>query len=90
MSKIMPLDILSSIKGATPADAVEELFLKVKNAVNEFDENAVYENYAKIIEFDVLREDTVKKCEEDEIEIIRQNFPLQKDGYLVVPRIIEE
>jgi len=90
MNKIMPLDVLSSIKGAKPSNAVEELFLKVKTAINEVDTKTISENQVRILDFNMLREDTVIKSDEEEVRLIKQNFPLQKDGYLVVPRVIEE
>ena len=90
MNKIMPLDVLSSIKGAKPSNAVEELFLKVKTAINEVDTKTISENQVRILDFNMLREDTVINSDEEEVRLIKQNFPLQKDGYLVVPRVIEE
>lgn len=86
----MPLDVLSSIKGANPSKAVEELFINVKNAVSEIEEKSEFETHDQIMTVEVLREDKVNKSPEDEIEIIKRNFPLQKDSYLVVPRVIEE
>lgn len=89
MNRIMPLDALSSIKEAKPSKAVEELFEKVKSAINEIEENAT-SSYTLTIDVEVLREDVVKECDKDVIMIIRQNFPMQKAGYLVVPRVIDE
>ena len=86
----MPLELLSSIKGAKPSYALEELFLKVKTAVNEIEEELRCDDNFKIIDFETLRDDEVVKSDEEEIELIKQNFPLQKDGYLVVPKVIEE
>jgi Asp-tRNA(Asn)/Glu-tRNA(Gln) amidotransferase C subunit len=37
-----------------------------------------------------LRSDEVKKCAESETELIRKNFPEEKDGFLVVPKVMEE
>jgi Asp-tRNA(Asn)/Glu-tRNA(Gln) amidotransferase C subunit len=90
MSKIMPLENLSSIKGAKVSEIVEELFGKVRNAIHKIDEGNRILVPEKIIDMEMLRDDIVINTSEDEIKIIRQNFPVQKEGYLVVPRVIEE
>jgi len=86
----MPLENLSSIKGAKVSEIVEELFGKVRNAIHKIDEGNRILVPEKIIDMEMLRDDIVINTSEDEIKIIRQNFPVQKEGYLVVPRVIEE
>ncbi|MFI1745407.1 MULTISPECIES: hypothetical protein [Thalassobellus] len=88
MSKIMTVDILSSIKGAEPSEAVNKLFEVIKNANstnNTF--NNVNNNYVSLND---LRDDVVIESSETEKQIIKENFPKEKDGYLVVAKVIEE
>jgi Asp-tRNA(Asn)/Glu-tRNA(Gln) amidotransferase C subunit len=86
MSKIMTVDILSSIKGAKPSQAVNELFDVIKNA-NPTSSNLI--QYKNAVSLDDLREDIVVKSAVIEREIIKENFPRKKDGYLVVAKIID-
>ncbi|WP_170309832.1 Asp-tRNA(Asn)/Glu-tRNA(Gln) amidotransferase subunit GatC [Seonamhaeicola maritimus] len=89
MSKIMTVDVLSSIKGAKPSEAVSQLFDVIKNAHttnNSF--NANINNNA--VSVNDLREDVVIESSAIEKEIIKENFPKQKKGFLVVSKVIEE
>lgn len=90
MDKIMPLDLLSSIKGAAASEAVTELFNVIKEAVADQHEIPEDEEVLKGISLDSLREDHIEACPEREKEIIRQNFPKEKNGYLVVPKVIDD
>lgn len=88
MSKIMTVDVLSSIKGAQPSEAVNKLFEVIKNANstnNTF--NNVSNNHVSLSD---LRDDVVIESSETEKQIIKENFPKEKDGYLVVAKVIEE
>jgi Asp-tRNA(Asn)/Glu-tRNA(Gln) amidotransferase C subunit len=89
MSKIMTVDILSSIKGAQPSEAVSQLFEVIKNAHPTAD--APLQN-VKIhaVSISSLRADVVEESTDLEKEIIRENFPKEKDGYLVVAKVIED
>ena len=89
MSKIMTVDILSSIKGAQPSEAVNTLFEVIKNAnaANNNSFNAIHNNYVSL---DSLREDIVIDSSAIEKQIIIENFPKEKNGYLVVSKVIEE
>ena len=89
MSKIMTVDILSSIKGAQPSEAVNKLFEEIKKAhpTNEFSLSNVNTNTVSIND---LRDDVIIESSELEKEIIIQNFPKEKGGYLVVAKIIED
>ena len=89
MSKIMTVDILSSIKGAKPSEAVNQLFDVIKNAhpTNNNASNNVNLNAVSISD---LREDVVVKSTAKEREIIKENFPNEKDGFLVVAKVIED
>ena len=89
MSKIMTVDILSSIKGAQPSDAVNKLFDVIKNA-NANNLNAFNKNHNNAVSVDDLREDVVINSSSLEKEIIIENFPKEKKGYLVVSKVIEE
>jgi Asp-tRNA(Asn)/Glu-tRNA(Gln) amidotransferase C subunit len=88
MSKIMTVDILSSIKGASPSASVNKLFDVIKNAnQNNNALNAVNNNSVSL---DDLRADVVFESTALEKEIIRENFPREKNGFLVVAKVIED
>ncbi len=88
MSKIMTVDILSSIKGAQPSEAVGKLFEVIKNANKT--NNSFNNNHKKALSLDDLREDVVVDSSQVEKQIIIENFPKEKNGYLVVSKVIEE
>ncbi|WP_317671262.1 Asp-tRNA(Asn)/Glu-tRNA(Gln) amidotransferase subunit GatC [Lutibacter sp. TH_r2] len=84
----MTVDILSSIKGAQPSEAVNKLFDVIKNAqpTNNNSLNNVTNNCVSI---NNLREDVVIESSAIEKQIILENFPNKKNGYLVVSKVIE-
>ncbi len=88
MSKIMTVDILSSIKGAQPSEAVNKLFEVIKNANST--NNAFNNVNNNCVSLNDLRDDIVIESSEIEKQIIKENFPKEKDGYLVVAKVIEE
>ena len=88
MSKIMTVDILSSIKGAQSSEAVGKLFEVIKNANKT--NNSFNKNHNKAVFLDDLREDVVIDSPKIEKQIIIENFPKEKNGYLVVSKVIEE
>jgi Asp-tRNA(Asn)/Glu-tRNA(Gln) amidotransferase C subunit len=90
MDKIMPLDLLSSIKGARSSEAVNELFNVIKKAVPDNQEDTGPDPVENAVVIEDLRGDTIERCGEDEKELIRKNFPKEKNGFLVVPKVIEE
>lgn len=83
----MTVDILSSIKGAQPSEAVNKLFDVIKNA-NPTNNNAFNTNN-NAVSLNNLRDDIVIESSETEKQIIKENFPKEKDGYLVVTKVIE-
>ncbi|MEE9408938.1 MAG: hypothetical protein V3V28_12785 [Polaribacter sp.] len=87
MSKIMTVDILSSIKGAKPSESVNQLFDVIKNANQN---NAVKTVNNNVVSLSDLREDVVIESSSIEKEIIKENFPKEKDGFLVVAKVIED
>jgi Asp-tRNA(Asn)/Glu-tRNA(Gln) amidotransferase C subunit len=87
MSKIMTVDILSSIKGAKPSEAVNKLFDVIKSANKNTALNTVLAN---VVSLDDLREDIVIESLAIEKQIIRENFPKEKNGFLVVAKVIED
>lgn len=89
MSKIMTVDVLSSIKGAQPSEAVNKLFEVIKNA-NTTNNNAFNNNRNNAVSLDNLRDDVVIDSPQIEKQIIIENFPKEKNGFLVVSKIIEE
>ncbi len=84
----MTVDILSSIKGAEPSESVNQLFEVIKNA-NTSDTN-VNTNHNNAVTLDDLREDVVIDSPQAEKQIIIENFPKEKNGFLVVSKVIEE
>ena len=89
MSKIMTVDILSSIKGAQPSESVNKLFEVIKNA-NSTNNNSFDNNHNNAVSINDLREDIVIDSQELEKQIIIENFPKKKSRYLVVSKVIEE
>ena len=89
MSKTMTVDILSSIKGAKPSEAVNQLFDVIKNAHsnNNNPSNNVNNNAMSLSD---LRDDIVFKSSDTEKQIIKENFPREKNGFLVVAKVIED
>lgn len=91
MEKIMPLELLSGIKGALPSDAVEQLFRVIGEAVpDSVEEHSTGRIVAGAVSPEALRSDDVVMCPDGERALIRKNFPREKDGYLVVPKVIDE
>ena len=88
MSKTMTVDILSSIKGAKPSESVNQLFEVIKNAIpsNNNVANNVIHNCVSVSD---LREDVVIVSSAIEKQLIIENFPSKKNGFLVVAKVIE-
>lgn len=85
----MTVDVLSSIKGAQPSEAVNRLFEVIKNA-NASNNNPFNTNQNNSVSLNDLREDVVIESSATEKQIIIENFPKEKNGYLVVSKVIEE
>ena len=80
MSKIMTVDILSSIKGAQPSEAVNKLFDVIKNAQST-NSNSFNINHNNAVSLNDLRDDLVIESSAIEKQIIKENFPKEKGGY---------
>ncbi|HMQ43086.1 Asp-tRNA(Asn)/Glu-tRNA(Gln) amidotransferase subunit GatC [Mariniflexile maritimum] len=89
MSKIMTVDVLSSIKGAQPSEAVNKLFEVIKNA-QPTNNNSFNINHNSSVSLNDLRDDVVIESSSLEKQLIMENFPKEKNGYLVVSKVIEE
>lgn len=87
MSKTMTVDILSSIKGAQPSESVNQLFDVIKNAIPS--NNATNPVNLTGVFVNDLREDVVIESSALEKQIILENFPNKKNGFLVVAKVIE-
>ncbi|NCT08872.1 MAG: hypothetical protein GW772_02150 [Flavobacteriia bacterium] len=85
----MTVDVLSSIKGAKPSETVSKLFDVIKKATN-LNNDFHLKNHQKVVSIDYLRDDIVIESSENEKKIIIENFPKEKNGYLVVSKVIEE
>ena len=88
MSEIMTVDILSSIKGAKPSESVNKLFDVIKNANQN--NNTLHTVHYNSVSLDDLREDVVMESSSLEKEIIIENFPKEKNRFLVVAKVIED
>ena len=88
MSKTMTVDILSSIKGAQPSESVNQLFEVIKNAIPS-NENAATNVNHDCVSLSNLREDVVVASSAMEKQLILENFPNKKNGFLVVAKVIE-
>lgn len=84
----MTVDVLSSIKGAQPSETVNKLFDVIKNA--NISNNNSLNNHNNAVSLDNLREDIAIDSAAIEKQIIIENFPKEKNGYLVVAKVIEE
>jgi len=89
MSKEMTLDVLSSIKGAQASQVVDDLFKVIKKG-SISDNSEINNQNNNAVSVDNLRPDTVIKSSAEERNLIVENFPNEKNGYLVVPKVIEE
>jgi Asp-tRNA(Asn)/Glu-tRNA(Gln) amidotransferase C subunit len=89
MSKMMTVDILSSITGAQESESVNKLFDVIKNA-NSSNNNSYNKNHNNAVSVNELREDIVIDSPKVEKQIIIENFPKEKNGYLVVSKVMEE
>ena len=83
----MTLDVLSSIKGAKASKVVDDLFEVIKSG--QVDTNSL-DNSNIAVDLEELRADEVHLSTETERAIIIENFPKEKNGYLVMPKVIEE
>jgi Asp-tRNA(Asn)/Glu-tRNA(Gln) amidotransferase C subunit len=88
MSKMMTVDVLSSIKGAQQSEAVSKLFEVIKNANTT--NSSSFNNQKQAVSLNDLREDIVVASSALEKQIIIENFPKEKNGFLVVAKVIEE
>ena len=88
MSKTMTVDILSSIKGAQPSESVNQLFDAIKNA-NSSNNNPANNVNHNCVSVNNLREDVVIESSAMEKQLILENFPNKKNGFLVVAKVIE-
>lgn len=89
MSNLMTVDVLSSIKGAKSSETISKLFEVIKNA-NILSNNISSKNIQNTVSLEELRDDIVLESTEIEKKIIIENFPKEKNGYLVVSKVIEE
>ena len=85
----MTVYVLSSIKGAKSSETISKLFEVIKNA-NISSNNISSKNIQNTVSLEELRDDIVLESTEIEKKIIIENFPKEKNGYLVVSKVIEE
>lgn len=83
----MTVDVLSSIKGAQPSESVNQLFEVIKNAIPSNSNSA--NNNSNSVSVSELREDVVIESSALEKQLIIENFPNKKNGFLVVAKVIE-
>jgi len=91
MSEFNSLEILTNIKNAASSESVGQLFGIVREAVTEQNNVDFVELLSDTaVATNELREDVAIESSETERQIIIDNFPLSKNNYLVVPKVIEE
>ena len=92
MSELTSLEILTNIKDIAPSESVGQLFGIVRTAVPEepSDVDFVALLSGNAVTTNELRDDIAVEASETERQIIIDNFPLSKNNYLVVPKVIEE
>lgn len=87
----MTLDILSSIKGAKASQVVDDLFDVIKQGFVADGNSNNNSNLASLaVGLEDLRSDVAIQSPALERELIIENFPKSKNGYLVVAKVIEE
>lgn len=86
----MPLELLSNIKGARSSEAVNELFKVITKAAPANEDDFTNERTIDAVTVEDLRSDIIIRCPEIEKELIRKNFPEERNGFLVVPKVIED
>ncbi len=84
----MTVDVLSSIKGAKPSETINKLFEVIKNS-DLSTTGSSSNNNQNAVPMEQLREDTVVQASDLEKQLIVENFPQEKNGYLVVAKVIE-
>ena len=90
MEKLMPLDLLSSIKNAKSSVAVEKLFEVVRKTVTGDEAENLNDSPLHSVTLNELRSDSVQNSTGAQKDLIRKNFPAEKKGYLMVPKVIED
>ena len=91
MSELTPLEVLTNIKDAAVSESIGQLFGVVREAVIVHNELDFIDRLSdSAVTTDELRADVVVESTETEREIMIKNFPLSKNNYLVVPKVIEE
>ena len=88
MKELTSLELLSNIEGATSPGAVEQLFETIRNG--ETGEDVIDLLSGNAVSTDALREDIVVEASAVEKQLIIDNFPEQKNNYLVVPKVMDE
>jgi len=84
----MTVDVLSSIKGAKESETVSKLFDVIKNANNA--NINTFQTTSNAVSLNDLRDDIVINSSQIEKDIIIENFPKEKNRFLVVAKVIEE
>ena len=91
MGKEMTLDVLSSIKGAKASKVVDDLFEVIKTGQISDHQTDEYQLIASMaVDVEDLRADEPIQSPAKERELIIENFPKEKNGFLVVSKVIEE
>ena len=67
---------------------MNKLFEEIKNA-NPTTNNSLNNVNHNAVSINDLREDVVVESSVVERQIIKENFPIEKEGYLVVAKVIE-
>jgi len=91
MNELTSLEVLTNIKDAASSESVGQLFEIVRTAVSEQNKVDFVELMSdNAVAASELRADVAIESSERERQIIIDNFPVSKNNYLVVPKVIEE
>ena len=83
--------MLSNIEGATASEAVEQLFETLRNAETGENGGAPFNLLSgNTVSTDALREDIAVETSAAEKRLIIDNFPSEKNNFLIVPKVMDE
>jgi len=91
MNELVSLETLANVKDAAASEVVGQLFGVVREAVPENDGVDLVDLMpGSAVATNELRDDVAIESTASERQIMIDNFPLSKNNYLIVPKVIEE
>ena len=91
MKDLTSLEMLSNIEGATAPEAVEQLFETLRKAeTGENGGDLINLLSGNTVSTEALREDIAVDTSAAEKRLIIDNFPSEKNNFLIVPKVMDE